>query len=156
MALCAAALLCACAGGPQVKSDGANRSVTPDEAVSNAETLSGTRVLWGGVIVSSKNLANRTVVEVLAYPLDGDQRPETDAQPLGRFLAERNGYLETADYRAGRELTVVGPLQGVRSGNVGEATYQYPVVDAEELYLWPYNGTGTRGPFFHFGLGVVL
>lgn len=149
------ALLAGCAAGPRFDTAGIDTGTTPRRAVAEAERLAGQRVLWGGMVIETTNLAERTRLEVLGYPLDASQRPDTDAEPLGRFLVTRSGYLESVDYRTGRLVTVVGPVTGVRDGRVGEAPYRYPVVGAERIHLWParYGPGATR---VHFGVGVIF
>lgn len=149
-------LLAACAPQPRFDTSEADLSVTPEQAVSQMERLEGTRVLWGGVIVASHNREESTQLEVLGYPLTDRQRPDTDASPQKRFLAIKSGYLETADYAPGRQVTVSGPLTGIRSGRVGKARYSYPVVRIDDSHLWPEAGNRPQGPRFHFGIGVIF
>jgi outer membrane lipoprotein len=108
------------------------------------------------VIVDARNLADRTQLEVLGYPLDDRNRPDRDAQPVGRFLAMHPGYLETADYKEGRLVTVVGTVTEARTGTVGEARYVYPVVNVTALKLWPTEQQEAAEPRFHFGIGVGI
>jgi hypothetical protein len=98
------ALLAGCAAGPRFDTKGVDRAVTPRQAAAEMPQVQGRRVLWGGVVVNSTNLAEATRIEVLAYPLDSAQEPNLDANPLGRFLVLKQGYLETADYSQGRRL----------------------------------------------------
>lgn len=147
-------LLGACATGPTFETRGADETLTPREAAQRPDALSGSRVAWGGVIIQGTNLRDSTRLEVLAYPLGGDNRPDTDAGPTGRFLAERPGYLETVNYAPGRLVTVVGPLTGTRTGSIGENEYLYPVVEAQRIQLWPQEPRYYTEPRIHFGVGV--
>ena len=148
-------LLTACASPPVIDAAGVDRYLTPQGVVRNIDASLGRRVLWGGGIVSSTNLKDVTRIEVLAYPLDGSQRPDDDARPLGRFYITRPGYLETMDFAQGRRVTVRGPVVEVRSGRVGDTPYLYPVVGAEDLYLWPRTGRGEAPDVsFHFGFFI--
>ncbi len=152
--LFAALLMNGCASGPRYPTEGVELAVTPQQAVAETAALRGKTILWGGIIINSTNLKNQTRLEVLAYPLDGKQYPQTDTPPLGRFLVLRDGYLETVDYAPGRLVTVRGPLAGTESGKVGESSYTYPVVKTQTLYLWPRAGRSE--PRVHFGVGVVF
>lgn len=127
---------------------------TPAEVVAAVAPISGT-VLWGGVLIGASNLADSTQLEVLAYPLDRTQRPMRDRPALGRFLVENEGYLETVDYAEGREITVLGALDGLVEGQVGEARQQWPRVRAEQLHLWREGGPGEQ-PRFTFGIGIGI
>ena len=94
--LLAGLLSSGCASGP-LPDDGVARELTPNGASATPESAEGRTVLWGGIIVAAKNLAERTRIEVVGYPLDRySQRPRTDEAPVGRFLAYEDGYLETA------------------------------------------------------------
>jgi len=149
-----ALLLTACASGPRYPTEGVELSLTPQQAITEESLMRGKTILWGGMIINSSNLASQSRLEILAYPLDGSQYPQTDSAPLGRFLVIKNGYLETVDYAPGRLVTVRGPLSGSQSGKVGETNYTYPLVRAQNLYLWPRAGRSE--PRVHFGVGVVF
>lgn len=151
---CLCALLTACASTPPLKMEGADLTLRPGQAVASPETTRGRRVAWGGIVVATHNLKKTTEIEVLSYPLNGSGRPDTSARPEHRFLMVRSGYLEPTDYRAGRLLTAVGVLAGTRRGLVGEAAYVYPVLEADELYLWPVDEAGRRDSNVHFGIGI--
>lgn len=148
-------LLAACATTPKFDTRGIDLNITPQLAVAQGDAVQKSRQLWGGVIVASTNLKEATQFEILAYPLDDNQKPDTSKEPVGRFIAEQTGYLETTTYGQGRLLTVSGTLQEWRTGRIGEAEYSYPVLKIEQLYLWPRRGeSGTTQ--FHFGIGVML
>lgn len=153
-------LLAACASGPGISTVDVNQSITPREAIAEIGSVRGNKVLWGGMIVNSTNLEGSTRLEVLAYPLDASQRPDTEAQPTGRFLAIEPGYLETVDYRQGRLVTVKGTLNETRKGEIDEADYTYPVVASHRLHLWPQQDVvddrGWGGVNFGIGIGVLF
>jgi outer membrane lipoprotein len=149
-------LLSACASGPVFNTGGVDRSLIPRDVASRPQPATGKSVQWGGVIIGTSNLKDSTQIEVLAYPLDTDERPQTDGTPLGRFILEQRGYLEPASYAEGRQLTVVGTVTGIRAGQVGESDYNYPVITARQLHLWPAgfrrDGVGFGG-FIGIGTG---
>jgi outer membrane lipoprotein len=144
----------ACATTPEFDLTGINRDLTPEQA--SAGNIQGQTVLWGGIIIDSKNLAQGTRLEILAYPLDSHHKPRTADQPIGRFLATRDSYLETVDYAPGRLVTLTGTLTGTQQGKIGDADYRYPNVAITALHLWSKHdaeGVDTR---LHFGIGVVI
>jgi outer membrane lipoprotein len=147
-------LLTGCATSFDVGS--ADRTVTPREAAQTPAMVRNRDVAWGGVIANAKNLTDNTQFEIIGYPLDRENRPQADQGPIGRFLIVHPGYLETADYAAGREVTVVGAPNETRTGKVGEASYVYPVVTAKNLYLWPKESKQSSKPTFHFGIGIGI
>jgi len=155
LALALPLLLGACATGPRFDTTGVNHALTPANAVAKLPAAEGTQVLWGGVILNTINLKDSTDVEVLGYPLDTDQEPQRDQQPLGRFVYQAKGYLEPATYAKDRVVTVVGKLTRSQAGKVGESDYAYPVVAPGQLYLWPKEGDyNTGGVYFGVGAGV--
>lgn len=133
-ALLALALLSGCASGPVLDAGGVDPGLTPSTVTRHAV---GRRVLWGGGIISSVNRERSTELEVLAYPLRENQRPDDRAAPLGRFLVLHPSYLETLDYSQGRRVTVRGRVAEVRQAEVGRAPRALPVVESEAIHLWP-------------------
>lgn len=129
-------------------------TLTPDQVASDPESAKGT-VIWGGVIVSSVNLVDRTQFEVLAYPLDKNQRPVTRKKSLGRFLLQSPDYVETKDYAPGREVTTIGTLQGITKGEINDAQYDYPTVTVSDVYLWNRDNSHEK-PRFIFGIGLNI
>lgn len=150
-------LLAACASAPKFDLAGVDRELTPARAATNIETVRNQRALWGGVIVASRNLKNATELEVLGYPLSRDGKPKPNEAPQHRFLVTQPGYLETADYAAGRLLSALGTVTGTQDGKVGEARYVYPVLSASQLHLWPREARARSSePQIHFGVGVIF
>ncbi len=159
--LCSAlvASLTACATKPVFNVDSIDvLSQTPNNIVNATNEASGEvpagNVIWGGVIVSSHNLSDRTQLEILSYPLSQTQRPIIDKKPTGRFLIQSAGYLELASYQQGRLVTVLGTVQDVTQGTVGESTYQYPTITSNELHLWGADKPAKTGVVF--GIGISL
>ncbi len=152
--LLAAMLLAACATPFDIGT--ANRTLTPQAATGNISAARGTVVAWGGTIVSARNLKDTTEFEVLAFPLDRDNRPRLDAPPSGRFIAIHPGFVETADYAPGRELTAIGSVESTRTGTVGEASYVFPLLSINRVHLWPREAPPSSAPqsTFHFGIGI--
>ena len=150
-------LLSACASSPGLDSSGVDRLLTPRGVTAAPQLAGGKQVLWGGVIVHTTNLKDSTQMEVLAYPLDSSERPQTGSDAQGRFILEQAGFLDPASYAEGRLVTVVGTLSGTRAGRVGESGYDFPVVSARQIHLWPRDsGAGGRGVNFGIGVGFGL
>ena len=94
-------------------------------------------VMLGGDILSTRNLTEGTLIEVLQKPLDATDRPLDTDQTAGRFMALCEGYLDPAVYNKGRQVTLAGRVLGARPDTVGEITYVYPLLACLEVYLWP-------------------
>lgn len=153
-------LLTGCASGPGFSGDHINTTLQPRHVSQN--TLQGeaadTRetVLWGGRVIQTSPGQDTTTLEVVAFPLQRDQRPNERQDSIGRFLVRYAGYLEPEDYREDRLITVTGPIDEVREGVVGDAPYRYPVVRADQLYLWPERQAVQQQPRVQFGVGVGI
>jgi outer membrane lipoprotein len=146
-------LLAGCASGPKLPS--LEDQPTPKAVAANP--ASEQSIIWGGVIIKATNLATTTRLEVLAYPLDKQHHPKTNDDAEGRFIVEKEGYLETADYAARRHITVHGQINSIEKGKVGEADYDFPLVNATEIHLWPKaSQQKDRESRIRFGFGVIL
>lgn len=148
-------LLVACASTPDFNLQSVDKTVQPRDVVASPDTYREKHVLWGGVIVHSANVKSGTELKLLAYPLSRNLKPQTSKEALGRIIVFKEGYLETLDYAPGRLLTVTGTVQGTKKAPVGEAMYTYPVVNATQVHLWPYQEE-TGESRVHFGVGVGI
>ena len=101
------------------------------------ETYTGRTAMLGGDILSARNLAEGTLLEVLQKPLDATERPVVTDRSEGRFMALCEGYLDPAIYSKGRQITLAGRVIGSRTDTVGEITYVYPLLSCLEVHLWP-------------------
>lgn len=111
----------------------------------------GQAVRWGGEIIEVEPKAGQTCIEVLARELGPTTRPIATDRSDGRFVACQDGFVEPGDYPKGRELTVIGRLDGTVTGRVGEFDYVYPRVAASTMYLWPRRAerVAAYGPGFY-------
>ena len=143
-----AALLCAWAivlGGcayryviPQSLDPQLDRTLTFTSLQADPETHRGRLIPLGGMILEARNLKGGTQIEVLQLPLDRYDRPVgllTDSE--GRFLILHPGYLETAIFRSGRRITVVGEVTGKKVQLIDEVEYTYPYLTAKFIHIWP-------------------
>ena len=101
------------------------------------ETYKDRIMMLGGDILSTRNLAEGTLIEVLHKPLDGTDRPRATDYTDGRFMVLCEGYLEPAIYSKGRQITLAGRVLGTRTDTVGEVAYVYPLFACLEVHLWP-------------------
>ncbi|GEM_PF-5467514 len=161
-ALMLALLLAGCAtdSGPRFDRQGV-RAIDPAQAVDGPEVLAGEAVIWGGVIagVQAREDGGRAI-EILHYPLTPAQRPDMAADPGRRFIAQHAGDLDRERYARQRRITVVGRLDGVQRGQVGDYAYSYPLVRITDHELWPEQAVGAprrRGGLrLGIGLGVRI
>lgn len=145
--LCAAiALVAGCATTPQPLS-GEFSAVTPEQA--RQGDASGQVIRWGGEIVDVRPLENRTCLEIMSRELGGSARPRETDRTLGRFIACKPGFIDPAAFKPGREVTVVGAVEGVDSGKIGEFEYRFPHVAADTVYLWPERREYDDRHYYH-------
>ena len=128
-------------------------ATTPAEMAAEPERYHGADVVWGGKIIDVRNLAETTEVEIVAYPLDGAQRPDQNAPTLGRFIVAIPGYVEPFDYPAGRFVTLRGHMAGTRATRVDEHDVVFPLVADATVHMWPVNFPYEQ-PRVHFSFGV--
>jgi outer membrane lipoprotein len=153
----AALLVTGCATtGEHCRKPIGDRALTPAAAAAGDAHV-GQSITWGGTLVSAKNLADATDLEVLAYPLDDCGRPLLDEPAQGRFIIRRPGYLETADLAPGRPITASGRIIASAEGHIGEADYRFPVLEDAAPTIWPARDTGYGGgnvrPWISVGVG---
>lgn len=148
-------LISACASTPSFDTRHIDPSLTPVLVAQNLPASQGKAVLWGGLIIQTKNLKQTTQIEVLAYPLNSSQQPQREQPPLGRFLISYPGFLEPSDYAQGRMITVRGSIRKLQPGKIGETDYLYPELESQQLHLWSQD-TGKSKTRFHIGIGIGL
>lgn len=104
----------------------------------NAATANytGQSVRWGGTIFKVENRAQETWIEIVERPLDAQGRPRNSDQSDGRFIVRIVRFLEPTIYTQGRVITVLGIVDGVNSGKIGDYDYAYPVVKTDAVHLW--------------------
>jgi outer membrane lipoprotein len=135
---------------PRELTDRVDRHVSYKELQSDPDKFKGTWLMLGGVIVSSKNIKEGTLIEVLQQPLDNDGRPLNTDRTEGRFLVQSDQFLDSAVYHPGRLITFVGEVIGRKAMLLDEITYQYPLLADKASHLW----SPSTGPHFFFGIGV--
>lgn len=132
-ALAAALAGCATAVQP-LRGDFA--AVTPRDAAEQDST--GALVRWGGRIVRTEPLADRTCFEVLSTELGSSGRPYwADDDTRGRFIACRQGFYDPALFTDKREVTFTGRIDGYETRKIGDYDYRFPRMAADVVYLWP-------------------
>lgn len=130
-------------------------SPAPHEVAEAVDRHLGHAVLWGGMVIETRTFERHSEIEVLAFPLDRRQRPLPDGADLGRFMLLRHGFLDPDIFAPGRFVTVHGRITGERRGQIREAGYLWPELDADALHLWPRDFREPHGRWsFSVGVGV--
>ncbi len=143
-----------------------DRGITLDIVQSRPEQFTGKRVLWGGTIIGTDNLEDKSEVEVLESSLGYDDRPE-DGVSRGRFIIESKQFLDSNVYKANKLITVAGTVKGVEVRKIGKTDYAYPIITPIEMklseqlpktydynyppYMYgPYGPYGPYNPFYPY------
>jgi outer membrane lipoprotein len=128
-------LVAGCASQPRPL-QGTFAQISPNDAIARDST--GAMVRWGGRIVRTEPLANRTCFEMISTRLGSYGRPYWASDDVGgRFIACRAGFYDPALFKPDREVTFTGRVEGYENRRVGEYDYRLPRVAADVVYLWP-------------------
>jgi outer membrane lipoprotein len=133
--------------------EGVNLALTPPQTIDNEQHLNK-KVVWGGMIVDTRNFKDSSQIELLNYPLDSNGEPIRSAQAQGRFIIKVNGFLDPAQYNSGRWLSALGIVRPSEAGKIGDVSYQYPVMQAEQVHIWSEYSDSNTSTTFHFGIGI--
>ncbi len=93
-------------------------------------------VILGGEIIETRNVPGVTTVLVLEQALGLDRKPKHFAASGGRFMVRFGEFLDPALFAAGRQVTTAGRVAGTETEMVGEAPYDYVLLEGREIHLW--------------------
>ncbi len=116
------------------------------EVLGNPEKYIGKVIIFGGTIIRTNNKKEKSFVTVLQTPLDARDTPGDSDLSQGRFIVVYDGFLDSAVYEEGREVTVAGTILGKEVRTIDETKYPFPLIEAKEIYLWPRKNT-TQTPY---------
>ncbi|TAH45981.1 MAG: hypothetical protein E6Q99_05405 [Elusimicrobia bacterium] len=127
-------------------------AIAPLDVQASPSRFQGARVVWGGRIVAISLVPGASELEVLAYPLDRDLQPRPDLPPLGRFILILPGLADPSVYAAGRHLSVLGQVSGVRQ--IEQPIYAFPLLEAREVNVWPWGFMFDKRSRISVGVGA--
>lgn len=145
-------LLTGCATSPFDTGGRDPAELGPGQALERTGSI-GADVIWGGRIVGIVNTGDFTELEVLALPLGPGDRPRREADGGARFVIRQPGFLEPMTYAPGRFVTAFGRFAGIESRSVGAFPLDHPVLEAEQIELWPVETNSSRTSL-NLGVGV--
>ncbi|WP_243077800.1 Slp family lipoprotein [Pantoea sp. MQR6] len=90
---------------------------------------------FGGKVVNVKNLNGKTRLEIATQPLDDSARPRLGAASVGRIYADIHGFVDPVDVKD-QYVTVLGAIKGTEAGMIGEAKYNFVVIDVRGYQRW--------------------
>jgi outer membrane lipoprotein len=130
-------MLIACSSMPPALKNAPAVDVQLNDVRNNANDFKGTPVRWGGTIVEVENEANISRIQILYYPLQSSGRPMTESNTQGRFIIQTQNFLDPAIYKKDADISVTGLLNGTVHRTIGKRQLLLPVINAENIYLWP-------------------
>jgi outer membrane lipoprotein len=155
--LIVAVLTCAAGCAPPISRPSLNLvdpSVSFADLLQNLERYRGRTLLLGGAIAAVRGLpGGGSDLELVQFPTDRRGRITATNTSGGRFIARDGVFRDPAIYRAGRLMTLVATVEGVRQGRLGDVDYSYPVLTVHELHLWPEDERPGASPV-RFGIGI--
>jgi outer membrane lipoprotein len=116
-----------------------------EQVRADASDYLGRQVRWGGMLIQTENREDTTWLTLLDRPLYKDGEPRFTDDSGGRFIAIVPGFLDPQVYTRDRRVTVSGSLLRTETDKVGDYPYTYPVVQADDWYLWPEETEPTYG-----------
>lgn len=123
------------------------------EVRENIDKYKGSTLILGGFIVKATKEEESSVLEIVQNPIDRYGVIIDRDVSEGRFLAVYKGYLDPLIYKKNREVTLAGRIIGTRVKALGDAEYNYPIVEVVEIFLWKdienYN-YATPSPYYNF------
>lgn len=111
-------------------------NIAIEQVRSDVAKFIGSTVRWGGTIASVENHRDHTLIEIVGRGLNNNGRPDEHDRSAGRFLARMADFLDPAIYEKGRLLTINGTVVEELIRPIGEFTYTFPVVNADNYFLW--------------------
>ncbi|PPD38565.1 MAG: hypothetical protein CTY16_20095 [Methylobacter sp.] len=146
-------LLNGCSTLPPAISDAPLYDLSYLEAIHHLDKFKNAPVRWGGVIVDVANEQSRSLVQVLAYPLNSQGRPLTDQPYQGRFVITTPEFLDPAVYEKDTSITIAGTLVGDIERTVDKKTLRLPLLTITAMHLWPDYAPNYYGGGFYGGYG---
>jgi outer membrane lipoprotein len=122
---------------PEMESEIA-RDISFESIKAEPEKFTGRIVVLGGQVLKVTTLPGETKIEVLQFPLDRADKPILDlSNSGGRYLAVLSELPDPAGMPAGRNISMVAELIGVRAIPVNGSDYRYPIFRIKLWKIWP-------------------
>jgi outer membrane lipoprotein len=94
------------------------------------------KVRWTGIVIEVENKDDHSCMTVMAKVPNEYARPSFQKRiDLGRFIACKPTFIEPA-YFKNKAVTVTGRVKRLVTKKIDQMDYNYPLVDADVIYLW--------------------
>ncbi len=114
----------------------ADSTITPAMVQREPDAYRDRKIIWQGTIASTKNLRERSIIEVMYTPPKEPDSRVVAGQPESRFFIDTIGFLDPETYRKGIKIVVAGLVQGIVVQKLREEEYPYPVIQPTEMHLF--------------------
>jgi len=125
---------------------GVDTTITPDMVQREPDAYRARKIIWQGIIVSTRNLRDRSIIEVQYTPPEDSGRRDEALPSEKRFLIDTIGFLDPATYSRGLKIVAAGVVRGIVVQQFRDAEYPYPVIHPTEMHLFHPQG---RAPSSH-------
>jgi outer membrane lipoprotein len=112
------------------------RDVSFRNMLDNPDAYIDRTFILGGIIAEAKNTREGTEIEVVQTPVDRYGYIIDNDASEGRFMVFTKKQLDPLIYKKGRLITLAGRLKGTKAGLLGNVEFTYPLIEADEIYLW--------------------
>ncbi|WP_017346335.1 Slp family lipoprotein [Pantoea sp. A4] len=134
--LSCALLLSGCASVPDsIKGSSALPQQDITRVLNAPKLYVGQEARFGGKVVQVTNRNGVTRLEIATQPLDEGARPILGSASKGRIYADVHSFVDPVDV-ANQYVTVLGTIRGTEKGVVGQASYDFVVVDVRGYQRW--------------------
>lgn len=101
-----------------------------------AQPIKDLNIRWTGFVVDVENTAQHSCLTIRAKVPDVMARPSKRIRiDQGRFIACKPTFLEPESFMK-KPVTVTGPVKRMVTKKIDELEYDYPLVDAQVIYIW--------------------
>lgn len=111
--------------------------LTAENIVRDPERYKGEIFMVSGTIIETEITEEGTFIKILHRPASFRGKPKDIDESAGRFLVLVDRYLDPVVYAKDRSITAAGEILGKRTLPLGEIQYNYPLIHAREIHLWP-------------------
>ncbi len=126
--------LAACTSLPPKPLRGDFVEVSPDAYQKNP--IDNLTVRWTGFVIDVENKEEHSCLTIIAKMPDQYARPSKRVRlDQGRFIACKPKFLEPEFFNE-KAVTVTGPVKRMVRKPLGNMEYNYPLVDAQVIYVW--------------------
>lgn len=115
-----------------------DQTITFNQLRGNPKAYRGKLVLLGGNVTAVTKTGEETQLEIIEHWLDSRELPVEVIASRGSFLAVTLEPLDSAKYKPGALVSMLGEVTGKKAYPLGGMEYGYPVIVIREIYAFEY------------------